>query len=129
MKREVHQTDDEALLDSSFSELVSALLEVRRQEIEAKCGAGMRFLVKRILQYRIEIRPKEQGHNLAHFHVASPDYEGSYRIDNQQLIVGNIPRKHEKLVQIWALENRTLLEKHWNRAHPVSLENSREVFE
>jgi hypothetical protein len=118
-----------ANIEGEFAALVSRLVSLREAERQAAMGDGMRFLITRVLSYKIEIRPREEGHNHPHFHVSSPDYEGSYRIDTLQCIIGNVPRRHEKEIQKWADKNKPLLEASWKRAHPVSLEQKRTVIE
>ena len=47
-----------------------------------------RVLVERIGNVRIEIRTKEQGHEIAHFHVIGPDIDASFAIDNCEQLAG-----------------------------------------
>ena len=129
MNQQAQDSELNASLEKKFASLVSRLVALREADLSAAPGDGMGFLVTRVLSYKIEIRPKEEGHNHPHFHVTSPDYEGSYRIDNQQRIAGEVPRRHEKEIQQWAYSCKDLLDKEWTRAHPVSFEQKRTVIE
>ena len=115
MNQQAQDSELNASLEKKFASLVSRLVALREADLSAAPGDGMGFLVTRVLSYKIEIRPKEEGHNHPHFHVTSPDYEG--------------PRRHEKEIQQWAYSCKDLLDKEWKRAHPVSFEQKRTVIE
>jgi hypothetical protein len=123
------ENDPDSSIEEEFSQLVEDLLDLRTSERNAARGARIGFLVTKVLNYKIEIRPKEEGHNHPHFHVCCPDYDGSYRIDDASCLAGHVPRRHEKVIQAWATKNRELLEKEWKRAHPWSFEEKRTVIE
>ena len=123
------ESDSDAPIKQEFSALVSQLLALRTSERNAARGGLISFLVAKVLQYNIEIRPKEEGHNHPHFHVRCPNYKGSYRIDNVACLAGEVPRKHEKVIQAWATKNRKLLNQEWKRAHPRSFDEERTIFE
>lgn len=123
------ENDSDSSIEQEFFHLVEDLLDLRTSERDAARGARIGFLVTKVLKYKIEIRPKEEGHNHPHFHVCCPDYEGSYRIDDVSCLAGRVLRKHEKVIQEWATKNRELLEKEWKRAHPRSFEEKRTVID
>lgn len=42
-----------------------------------------------------------QHHNLPHFHAKYAEYEASIRIDDGEVLAGELPRKQLRLVQAW----------------------------
>lgn len=116
-------------LKSRFDGLVATLMQVRRDEQPLPSGDYMRLLIARVLSYRLEIRTREDGHNYPHFHVTCPNGDASYRIDNQERLAGEIPRRHEKEIQRWAKQNQALLETEWTRLRPVLLTREHTVTE
>ncbi len=71
---------------------------------------------------RIEVRPKEQCHSVAHFHVVGTDFDGSYRIPDCLQLAGKIPnRAIRKFLERISGEKNTLkiLVDEWNNTRPT----------
>ena len=79
-----------------------------------------RVLVQRFGSSRIEIRPKEQCHNIPHFHYKGPNIDASFRIDNCNLIVGTVDRRDlRKIQRFFNVDGgRQRLVEIWDRTRP-----------
>lgn len=62
-----------------------------------------------------------QHHNLPHFHAKYAEYEASIRIEDGEVLAGELPRKQLRLVQAWVELHRDELQADWELA--VSGEN------
>lgn len=71
---------------------------------------------------RIEIREKENGHNIPHFHVSiKGGGDASYEIETCKKIIGNIDSKKEKKILEWAAKNKKMLADTWNLYHSIGV--------
>ena len=74
--------------------------------------------------YRIIVRMyliDQQHLNLPHFHAEYAEYEASIRIEDGEVLAGELPRKQLRLVQAWIELHRDELQADWELA--VSGEN------
>lgn len=71
--------------------------------------------------YRLEIRPREDGHNRPHFHIVGPGYDGSYSIPALKKLVGDVPKKVEQAFLLWATEHMPEIVEKWNQIHRVQV--------
>jgi len=55
-------------------------------------------------------------HDPPHFHAHHADGEAKIRIDNLEVIEGNLARRQIRLVLAWAELHKTELEENWRRA-------------
>lgn len=77
-------------------------------------------LVERIDSLKIEIYSNE--HPPPHFHVITPDSKASFRLDNCELIEGELPNKHIKKIKYWFKEKKAkdALILIWNNTRPAN---------
>jgi len=66
---------------------------------------------------KIDIYPKE--HAPPHFHVLSPTIDASFRIDNCELLNGNISGSDHKKIRYWHKYAKQLLIEKWNSTRPT----------
>ena len=57
-----------------------------------------------------------QHHNMPHIHARYAEFEASVRIDDGELLAGNLPRKQLRLVQAWIELHRDELIADWELA-------------
>ena len=62
-----------------------------------------------------------QHHNTPHFHAKYAEFEASIRIDDGEILAGELPRKQLRLVQAWTELHKDELQADWELA--VSGEN------
>jgi Domain of unknown function (DUF4160) len=62
-----------------------------------------------------------QHHNTPHFHAKYAESEASIRIEDGEILVGDLPRKQLRLVQAWTELHKDELQADWELA--VSGEN------
>jgi hypothetical protein len=65
-----------------------------------------------IRMYQID----NQHHNLPHFHAKYAEFEASIRIDDGEVLAGELPRKQLRLVQAWIELHRDELQADWELA-------------
>ncbi len=70
--------------------------------------------------FGIYIRMYHDDHNPPHIHALYQGFEAFVKIENGEIYKGGLPKKAEKLVQEWIMENQKELIENWNRA--VNLE-------
>lgn len=63
--------------------------------------------------YGIVIRMYSREHGVAHFHAAYGEYSGVFALDTLTLIEGNLPRRAQKMVREWAVQNQSELLEIW----------------
>lgn len=63
----------------------------------------------------MKIRMFADDHNPPHFHIVTPEHEALVRLADLVMLAGSIDRRSYDLACRWALENRELLEREWNR--------------
>ena len=74
--------------------------------------------INRINGYRIEIRPREEKHNYAHFHVVKgSDGMASIRIDTLEVLESSLPETILKRIIVWTQNNKQILMETWNEFH------------
>jgi hypothetical protein len=66
---------------------------------------------------KIEIRSNE--HALPHFHVISPEIDASFRIDNCEILKGQIGTKDYKKIKYWHQSAKSVLIETWNSMRPT----------
>ena len=54
----------------------------------------------------------QEQHHLPHFHAIYGEYSGSFTFDGE-LLIGNVPKKQQKLVAAWATIHQEELEVLW----------------
>jgi hypothetical protein len=64
--------------------------------------------------YGIVIKLFFADHNPPHFHAVYGEHNAIYRIDNQDLIEGDLPNRAQNLVKEWAQLNKNELRKMWD---------------
>lgn len=57
-----------------------------------------------------------QHHNLPHFHAKYAEYEASIRIEDGEVLAGELPRKQLRLVQAWIELHIDELQADWELA-------------
>ncbi|MFZ3209241.1 MAG: DUF4160 domain-containing protein [Geobacteraceae bacterium] len=57
-----------------------------------------------------------QHHDLPHFHAKYAEFEASIRIDDGEVLAGELPRKQLRLVQAWIELHRDELQADWELA-------------
>ena len=67
----------------------------------------------------IEIRNKEDGHNVPHIHAHYQGENISISLINGEVLVGNIPKKNQKIAVTWVIENLEMLRTTWKNKHGV----------
>jgi len=55
-------------------------------------------------------------HGLPHFHAKYAEFEASIRIEDGEVLVGELPRKQLRLVQAWTELHRDELQADWELA-------------
>jgi hypothetical protein len=59
---------------------------------------------------------KEKNHRLPHFHIEfKKQYSASYAIATGERLAGDLPKKYEKAMLSWAVENAELLHREWDK--------------
>ena len=84
-------------LGETLQELLSGPYEVwpNGELIEIK------VFVDAVNDMRVEIRPKEEGHNIPHFHVVGQDFDASFEIETGRHMKGSINSRHLRLIRDW----------------------------
>ena len=77
----------------------------------------IRVRVDLVRNMKIEIRSKE--HAPPHFHVISPEIDASFRIDNCQILRGEISTKDYKKIKYWYRSAKPILIEVWNSMRPT----------
>ena len=97
-----------ALLDGPYSIFVRdgemVLLEIK-------------VLVEKIRGMKIEIYPKE--HAPPHFHVKTPSFSASFRIDDCSILSGEIPSNQYNKIRYWHKLSKLRLIDEWNTMRPT----------
>ena len=57
-----------------------------------------------------------QHHSLPHFHAKYAEFEASIRIEDGEILAGELPRKQLRLVQAWIELHRDELQADWDLA-------------
>lgn len=66
--------------------------------------------------FGIYVRMYHDDHNPPHFNIEYQGFEAYVSIDSGEVIEGKLPKKAEKLVKEWTLENREELLLNWQKA-------------
>ncbi|MFN0279288.1 MAG: DUF4160 domain-containing protein [Pyrinomonadaceae bacterium] len=79
-----------------------------------------RALVERLGGSRIEIRTKEQGHNIPHFHYVGPDVDASFDLETCEIIAGNVNGREKRKIERFFFENggKEKLKTFWDQTRP-----------
>ena len=72
-------------------------------------------------QIIFEIRPKENGHNVAHIHAKYENENISISLVDFSVIAGNLPRKQTKSAIQWTKDNIDFLRTKWNEYHRYNI--------
>lgn len=80
-------------------------------EIRAKVG-----IVGNII---MELRMKEEGHNIPHIHAKYENNNISISLVDFSVLAGNIPKKNQKIAIQWTRDNQLLLRNKWNGTHQI----------
>ena len=67
----------------------------------------------------IEIRNKEEGHNVPHIHACYQGDNISISLIDGEILAGNIPRKNQKIAVDWVMENLESLRTKWENKHGI----------
>jgi len=81
--------------------------------------SSLRFAAAPRHRYGIIIRMyliDNQHHNLPHFHAKYAEFEASIRIEDGEVLAGELPRKQLRLVQAWIELHRDELQADWELA-------------
>ncbi len=65
----------------------------------------------------IEIRNKEDGHNVPHIHAHYQGENISILLIDGEVLAGNIPKKNQKIAVTWVIENLEMLRASWENKH------------
>lgn len=65
----------------------------------------------------IEIRTKEEGHNIPHIHARYHNDNISISLIDGKILAGNIPIKKQKIAQKWVIDNLNHLREEWKDIH------------
>lgn len=65
----------------------------------------------------IEIRNKEDGHNVPHIHAHYQGENISISLIDGEVLAGNIPKKNQKIAVTWVIENLEMLRASWENKH------------
>lgn len=65
----------------------------------------------------IEIRNKEDGHNVPHIHAHYQGENISISLIDGKVLAGNIPKKNQKIAVAWVMENMEMLRSTWENKH------------
>lgn len=57
-----------------------------------------------------------QHHNIPHFHAKYAEFEASIRIEDGEILAGELPRKQLRLVQAWTELRKDELQADWELA-------------
>ena len=57
----------------------------------------------------IEIRNKEEGHNIPHIHASYQGENISISLIDGKILAGNLPKRNAKIAVEWVMENMDLL--------------------
>ena len=102
-------------LNEEIRELEDLLTE--RTEWDQIPQSDFSINVGREDKFLFEIRPKEQCHYEAHFHVKSAEKSGSYRIQPASKIISDFTNKEDKIIISWADKHKQKLIETWNILH------------
>ena len=67
----------------------------------------------------IEIRNKENGHNVPHIHAHYQGENISVSLIDGKVLAGNIPKKNEKIAVSWVKDNIETLRITWKNKHGI----------
>lgn len=67
----------------------------------------------------IEIRNKEDGHNVPHIHAHYQGENISISLIDGKVLAGNIPKKNQKIAVEWVIKNFEMLRTTWENKHGV----------
>lgn len=62
---------------------------------------------------RFEIHTNEKNHAIPHIHAEYGEYSIEIRIDNQEILSGNLPVKQQNVAKKWVLNNKEKLVLDW----------------
>ncbi len=65
----------------------------------------------------VEIRNKEDGHNVPHIHAHYQGEHISISLIDGEVLAGNIPKKNQKIAVAWVMENLEILRATWENKH------------
>lgn len=69
--------------------------------------------------FGIVIRMYFDDHPPPHFHASYQGFEAFVRIDNGEIMYGNLPNKAARIVRQWALDHRDALMANWERGEAL----------
>lgn len=67
----------------------------------------------------IEIRNKEEGHNIPHIHASYQGENISISLIDGKILAGNLPKRNAKIAVEWVMENMDLLRGKWENKHGI----------
>lgn len=79
----------------------------------------VRHLVAKVGNLKIVVYPND--HMPPHFHIRSPGIDAALRIDNCELIAGELSSQQTALIRRWHRSFRGLLEDRWSSTRPGDL--------
>ena len=85
----------------SFMEDVFQIMEIRER-------------VGTVRGIKLEVRPREQNHNLPHVHAKYDKYEISIAIETGEILAGNLPPSQKKTAIRWVRDNKDSLLGKWS---------------
>lgn len=106
---EVPNIVDYAILQTHFNKL--GLLDIWKENS---------FLITE-LNYKFEVRFREENHKQAHFHVSNSKYSASFSIPDVDILAGQLKKEDERKIMAWAMRNMKKIVELWNRYHPELL--------
>ncbi|MBU1570439.1 MAG: DUF4160 domain-containing protein [Proteobacteria bacterium] len=77
--------------------------------------------VDRVNGLKIEIRPKEHGHEIPHFHVRGDGVDASFAITTGELLAGSIDARKTRLLRWWYNNSQNKLITMWEQTRPSDL--------
>ena len=121
-KRHFHLEDPDSFstLDE-FAEWLEAIFHNPcgiREENGELLLLEIKQIVDRLDGLKIEIHPNE--HPPPHFHVTSPEVSASFRIDNCEILKGEISSNYAKKIRYWHQYAKPLLIESWNSTRPTN---------
>ncbi len=73
----------------------------------------IRGLIEKVDGIRFFVHSNEKNHSIPHIHAEYGEYSISIRIDNGEVLAGNLPKKNQKFAQKWVLEHQDELNGIW----------------
>ena len=110
----------ESTLEMSVADLQQQLAFVDLFD-EGRASA-IKALLYRLGHIKVRMWP-ERNHHRPHFHIEyKREYSASYSVDSLERLAGEMPRRYEKPILIWASANRKLLTSNWQQLNDGTIE-------